>query len=142
MANSIRPLNDDVHFRISSDLKGRIRTYCKMKKINNFADFFRTAAVRLITPDVSDEELVFESLKDLHNKMQRVEQQQDITFAFFCSYWQMYLVYNGELPQQDKIPATIESKERFDKIFKGFQANLKNTPAMFESLLADYFEEK
>jgi hypothetical protein len=134
--------NQDIHFRLSDDLKKRIEVYCTMKNISNLSEFFRVAAVRLITPDVSDEELVFESLKDLHSKMQRIEKQQDIAFSFFCSYWQMFLVYNGEIPSEEKIAATIESKERFDKIFKSFQDDLKNSPAMFESLLADYFEEQ
>lgn len=127
--------------RISPELHKRINAFCQMKKINNQSEFFRQAAVRLITPDVSDELLVFESLKDLHNKMRALESQQDLFFSFFCQYMKLFLVYNPELPINEKEAAARMSFQRFEKIFQSFKESLTETPSMFESLLADQFEE-
>lgn len=131
-----------VTFRISTELHNRINAYCKMKNINNQSEFFRQAAVRLITPDASDELLVFESLKDIHNKMRGLETQQDLFFSFFCNYCKLFLVYNPELPEGEKEGAARQSYQRFDNIFDAFKTSLYDTPSLFESLLADQFEEK
>lgn len=132
----------NVSFKLSQDLANRIDSYCKMKRINSKSDFFRMAAINQITPDVSDENLVFESLKDLHNKMRNIESQQDVTFAFFCSFFRLFLIYNPELPIAEKEAAAISSMQRFDAVFSSFRESLKDTPSFFESLLADFFEVK
>ena len=131
-----------VDLRVSQELYDRIDAYCRMKKIDNLSEFFRQAAVSKITPDVSDEELVFQSLKSVHNKMHSIEMQQNLFFNFFCTYFRLFLALHGELPAEQKVPATKAAMERFNNIFMDFKKNIQQDPSMFESLLADYYEEK
>lgn len=128
--------------RISATLDNRIAVYCAMNHIENMSDFFRQAAVDKITPDVSDKALVFESLKDVHEKIHKVASQQNISFAFFCFFIKHFFLYNGELPIDQLEAAALSAKEQYKSFFEGFKKEIKTSPSLFESLLADYFEEK
>ena len=50
-------------------------------------------------------------------------------------------LYHPEIPENLKAAASVSAQERFERAFKTYQESLKQTPSMFESLLADYFEE-
>lgn len=131
-----------INLRISDELYDRVNAYCAMQRIDNMSEFFRQAAVTKITPDVGDETLVFESLKSVHKKMHSLERQQEIFFNFFCTYFKLFLALHGELPSDQKAPATRSAMDRFEKIYTEFKNGLRQDPSMFESLLADYFEDR
>lgn len=127
--------------RIPEELYVRIEFFCKKKKIESISDFVKAALVKYITPDVEDELLVFESLKDVHSRLHLVMQQQDIFFNFFCFFIKHFFVYNAEVPEEHKGAAAASALQRFDEMMSDFQKGLnKNNNSMFESLLADFFE--
>ena len=130
------------HFRISRDLDKRISGYCKLKNISNESELLRRAIIKEITPDISDELLTFESLKDLHSKMQRLENELSIFFNFFCYFTKHFFVYNPELPPETMNTAAISAKKRYEEMFQEFQKSMQNSPSIFQSMLADYFEER
>ena len=131
-------MNENVKVRISTELKKKINAYCDQNNIENASAFIRYAITEKLTPDIEDETLVFESLKQLHDKQNSVEQKMEIFFSFFCFTVRHFLVYNAELPEQHKEAASASAVSRYNKLFKTFQNSMKNTPSMFESLLADF----
>lgn len=127
--------------RVPLELEKEINSYCKKNGIESRSEFYRYAAVQILKPDVEDPELVFSSLKQLHNKLHAVTRQQDILFAFVSFFARYFLAYHPEIPNELKNTAGKSASDRYDKAFSSFQEILKKTPNMFESLLADYFEE-
>jgi hypothetical protein len=127
--------------RIPKGLEKEIDAYCARHKIESRSAFYRFAISQALKPDVEDPELVFASLKQLHDKMNSIERQQEILFSFINFWARYFLSYNAEIPAELKEAAGKSAMERHERAFKSFQESLKNTPSMFESLLADYFEE-
>ncbi|HOU39423.1 MAG TPA: hypothetical protein PK786_10070 [Treponemataceae bacterium] len=127
-------------FRISRELDKQVEAYCLKHKIQNRSAFYRFAISQVLKPEIEDPDLVFASLKQLHDKMNSIEKQQEILFSFMSFLARYFLSYHAEIPEELKESAASSAMERYDKVFKSFQANLKNTPSMFESLLADFFE--
>lgn len=132
--------NDVSRFRLTEDQKNEVDAYCARHKIESRSEFYRFAISQTLKPDVEDPDLVFASLKQLHDKMNTIERQQEILFSFVSFFARYFLSYHAEIPPELKESAASSAMERYDKVFKSFQSNLKNTPSMFESLLADYFE--
>ena len=122
------------NFKLSNELDKQIREYCKMQKIENLSEFFRRAAVKEVTPDTSDALLTFESLKDLHDKMHRLESELSVFFHFF--------VYNPEIPSANLQGAVLSAKQRYDEMLSEFKKTFADSPSIFHSMLADYFEER
>lgn len=131
-----------ITLRIAHELDDRIDAYCKMKHIESRSDFFRLAAVDKITPDISDEVLVFESIKSVHEKVHTLSTQQDIFFSFFCFYFKHFFLYNAELPVDQQEAAALSAKDRYRCAMESFKKEIQSSNSMFESLLADFFEEK
>lgn len=129
-------------FRVSIDLSNRIKGYCKMNKNISLSEFFRQAAVDKITPDTSDEVLVFESLKDVHEKIHTLSTQQNVFFSFFCFYFKHFFLYNAEIPVEQLEAGALSAKDRYRSVMESFKKELQSSHSMFESLLADFFEEK
>jgi len=127
-------------FRLTKELEKEIEAYCMKHKIGSRSAFYRFAIMQTIKPDVEDPDLVFSSLKQLHDKLHTVERQQEILFSFMSFLARYFLSYHAEIPSELREAAATSAVERFEKVFKKYQESLKNTPSMFESLLADYFE--
>lgn len=134
-------MEERLRIRISRDLRRRMKAYCSQHRIENESAFIRHAITNQITPDVEDSTLVFESLRQLHDRLHSIEQQIDVFFAFFCFTVRHFLVYNAEIPAEHKEAAAASAMARYEKLFKAFQNTMKQTPSMFESLLADFVEE-
>jgi hypothetical protein len=132
----------DVHLRIPEEIENQIDAYCLKHGIKNKSAFIRHAISSALTPDVEDPELVFSSLKQVHEKLHTLETQQDILFNFLSFYVRNSFAYHGEIPEDLRKPAADMAIQRFNKFYKDFQNNLRNSPSMFESLLADFFEER
>ena len=132
--------SDVCRFRLTTDQKKEIDAYCSRHKVESRSDFFRFAIAQILKPEIEDPDLVFASLKQLHDKMNSIEKQQEILFSFMSFLARYFLSYHAEIPEELKESAASSAMERYEKVFKSFQANLKNTPSMFESLLADFFE--
>ena len=130
------------NFKLSNELDKQIREYCKMQKIENLSEFFRRAAVKEVTPDTSDALLTFESLKDLHDKMHRLESELSVFFHLFCFYVKHFFVYNPEIPSANLQGAVLSAKQRYDEMLSEFKKTFADSPSIFHSMLADYFEEK
>jgi hypothetical protein len=130
------------NFRIPPDLSKQIEAYCLKHGIKNKSVFIRHAISSALSPDVEDPELVFSSLKQVHEKLHNLEMQQDIMFNFLSFYVRHSFVYYNEIPEDLKKPAADAAMLRYTKFFKSFQDNLRSNPSMFESLLADFFEER
>ncbi|QNL96632.1 hypothetical protein [Treponema sp. Marseille-Q4132] len=130
------------NFKISNELDKEIREYCKIQKIENLSEFFRRAAVKEVTPDTSDALLTFESLKDLHDKMHRLESELSVFFHLFCFYVKHFFVYNPEIPPANLQGAALSAKQRYDEMFSEFKRTFADSPSIFHSMLADYFEER
>lgn len=128
--------------RISKDLDKKIREYCKFQKIENVSEFFRRASVKEVTPDTSDALLTFESLKDLHDKMHRLESEMSVFFHLFCFYVKHFFVYNPEIPAANLQGAALSAKQRYDEMLVEFKKTFADSPSIFQSMLADYFEER
>jgi hypothetical protein len=128
--------------RIPTQLINQIDAYCLKHGIKNKSSFIRHAISAALTPDVEDPELVFGSLKQVHEKLHTLETQQDILFNFLSFYVRNSFAYHEEIPEDLKKTAADMSIHRFNKFYKSFQDNLRNSPSMFESLLADFFEER
>jgi hypothetical protein len=123
------------------EFEKQIDAYCARHNIQDRASFYRFAASQLLKPDVEDPELVFSSLKHLHDTLHKISRQQEILFSFTGFFFRNLLAYHPEIPNEVKDAAVKSAYDRYERAFKSYQDNLKNTPAMFESLLADYFEE-
>ena len=130
------------NFKLSNELDKQIREYCKMQKIENLSEFFRRAAVKEVTPDTSDALLTFESLKDLHDKMHRLESELSVFFHLFCFYVKHFFVYNPEIPSANLQGAVLSAKQRYDEMLSEFKKTFADSPSIFHSMLADYFEER
>lgn len=130
------------NFKISNELDKQIREYCKMQKIENLSEFFRRSAVKEVTPDTSDALLTFESLKDLHDKMHRLESELSVFFHLFCFYVKHFFVYNPEIPSANLQGAVLSAKQRYDEMLSEFKKTFADSPSIFHSMLADYFEER
>lgn len=130
-----------VGVRIEPSLKDKIKGFCMNHGIDNESEFIRLAISEKLMPEIEDTEFVFESLKQLHDKIHVIEQQQEMFFSFFCFYLRHFLIYNPELPEEHKEVAAASAMQRYQKIFTAFKSSIKDTPSMFESLLADYIEE-
>jgi hypothetical protein len=129
------------NLRIPLELSKQIEAYCLKHGIKNKSVFIRHAVSAALSPDVEDPELVFGSLKQVHEKLRNLETQQDILFNFLSFYARNSFAYHGEIPEEMKKAAADTAIQRYNKFFKSFQDNLRNSPSMFESLLADFFEE-
>lgn len=127
-------------FRLDKELEKEIDAYCSRNKIESRSEFYRFAISQTLKPDVEDPDLVFASLRQLHDKMHTIERQQEILFSFISFLSRYFLSYHAEIPAELKEAAGTSAMERFERVFKSYQDSLKNTPSMFESLLADYFE--
>ncbi len=138
---TIQP-DDVTHFRLSTKQKKEIDAYCARHNIASRSEFYRFAIAQTLKPDVEDPDLIFSSLKHLHDRMHTVVRQQEIMFSYITFLARHFLSYHAEIPEELKEAATISAVQRFEKVFSSYQNSLKNTPAMFESLLADYFEER
>lgn len=130
------------NFKISHELDRQIREYCKFQKIENLSEFFRRASVKEVTPDTSDALLTFESLKDLHDKMHRLESEMSVFFHLFCFYVKHFFVYNPEIPAANLQGAALSAKQRYDEMLVEFKKTFADSPSIFQSMLADYFEER
>lgn len=130
------------NFKISHELDRQIREYCKLQKIENLSEFFRRASVKEVTPDTSDALLTFESLKDLHDKMHRLESEMSVFFHLFCFYVKHFFVYNPEIPESNLQGAALSAKKRYDEMLVEFKKTFADSPSIFQSMLADYFEER
>jgi hypothetical protein len=130
------------NFKISNELDKEIREYCKTQKIENLSEFFRRAAVKEVTPDTSDALLTFESLKDLHDKIHRLESELSVFFHLFCFYVKHFFVYNPEIPPANVQGAALSAKQRYDEMLSEFKKTFADSPSIFHSMLADYFEER
>lgn len=129
-------------FRLTRDQEKEIESYCARHKIENLSEFYRFAIAQTLRPEVEDPDLVFSSLRQLHDTLNTVARQQEILFSFTGYLARYFLSYHAEIPQELKNSASISAMERYEKLFKSYQESLKNTPSMFESLLADFFEEQ
>lgn len=127
-------------FRINETQKKQIQAYCVENKIKNTAEFYRFAITKILNPDIEDKDLLYESLKIMHEKINDVQKQQEIIFSYTSFLARYFLSYIPEIPAEIKEAASISAIERHKKMEKSYQASLKNTPNMFEALLADYFE--
>lgn len=130
------------NFKVSYELDKKIREYCKMQKIENLSEFFRRASIKEVTPDTSDALLTFESLKDLHNKMHRLESEMSVFFHLFCFFVKHFFVYNPEIPQEYLQDAALSAKSRYEQMLSEFKKSFADSPSIFQSMLADYFEER
>ena len=130
------------NFKVSYELDKKIREYCKMQKIENLSEFFRRASIKEVTPDTSDALLTFESLKDLHNKMHRLESEMSIFFHLFCFFVKHFFVYNPEIPQEYLQDAALSAKSRYEQMLSEVKKSFADSPSIFQSMLADYFEER
>lgn len=128
-------------FRIAKEMEEEIEAYCAKHKIESRSEFYRYSIAQTLKPDIEDPDLVFASLKQLHDTLNNVERQQEILFSFIGFLSRYFLSYHPEIPGEMKEAAGRSAMERYERVFKSYQESLKNTPAMFESLLADYFEE-
>ena len=134
----------DIRFtiRVPNELDTQIREYCKIHKIENLSEFYRRAAVKEVTPDTSDALLTFESLKDLHDKMHRLSSELSVFFHLFCFYVKHFFVYNPEIPPANVQGAALSAKQRYDEMLSEFKKTFADSPSIFHSMLADYFEER
>jgi hypothetical protein len=123
-------------------MKNKIEAFVLQNNMENEACFIRYALNKVLVPDVEDKELVFESLSQLHEKIRLVEEQQEIIFKFLNFQHRNLLAYLPEIPQELRGSAALSAKTRHGRFFDGFQEELKKSPPLFESLLADYFEEE
>jgi hypothetical protein len=128
-------------FRISDQQITEIDAYCARHHIESRSEFFRFAIGQTLRPETEDPDLIFASLKHLHDTMTTVSRQQEVLFSYITFLARHMLSYHAEIPAELKEAASISAVERFERVFKSYQASLKNSPAMFESLLADFFEE-
>lgn len=135
-------LNCHITTRISKKESNLIKEFCLRHHLKDRSSFIRYAITEVLTPDVEDKTLVFESLKQVHDKLHAVESQQDILFSFLCYFIRHFLIYNPEIPAEQKESAARSAAARYDKFFKSYQKSLiKDSSSMFESLLADFVEE-
>jgi hypothetical protein len=128
--------------KISENLDKEMNAYCLKHHIKNTSEFIRYAITQTLTPDIEDPVLVFESLKQLHEKLHNIESQQDILFTFLCFYVRNSFAYHSEIPDTLKQSAGESAIQRYERFFKSFKDSLKDASSTFESLLADYFEER
>ena len=128
-------------FRLSREQKKEIDAYCARHRIESRSEFYRFAISQALRPEIEDPDLIFASLKHLHDTMNTVSRQQEVLFSYITFLARHFLSYHAEIPNELKEAASISAVERFERVFKSYQASLKNSPAMFESLLADFFEE-
>jgi hypothetical protein len=129
------------HFRITQEVLQQIEYYCAKHGIKNKSEFYRFAISLALKPDVEDPELVFSSLKQVHDTLHTIERQQEILFSFIGFLGRYFLTYHAEIPEELKYAAGTSAIQRYEKLFTKFQESLKNSPSMFESLLADFFED-
>lgn len=129
-------------FKVSDEMDKDIKAFCFKHRIDSRSEFIRFAIAQALKPEIEDPELVFSSLKQLHDKMNTIERQQEILFSFIGFIAQHFLAYHSEIPDQLKKAAEISAMQRYKKMINAYQRSLKDSPSMFESLLADYFEEK
>ena len=136
------PKTTDIYpFRLTIQQAKEIDAYCARHRVESRSEFFRFAISQALRPEIEDPDLIFASLKHLHDTMNTVSRQQEVLFSYITFLARHFLSYHAEIPNELKEAASISAVERFERVFKSYQASLKNSPAMFESLLADFFEE-
>jgi Arc/MetJ-type ribon-helix-helix transcriptional regulator len=131
-----------ISFKVPAELADQIDAHCLKRGIKNKSVFIRHALGAALSPEVEDPELVFSSLKQVHEKLHTLEMQQDILFNFLSFYVRNSFAYHSEIPEELKTSAADIAIQRYAKFYKSFQDNLRNSPSIFESLLADFFEER
>lgn len=127
-----------VSFKVSREMQKDIEAYCLKHRIECKSEFIRFAVAQVLRPEIEDSDLVFSSLQQLHNKLHGVERQQDVLFSYLNYLAQHFLVYHPEIPGEYKQAAATSAIERYSKMFRAFENQLKETPSMFKSLLADF----
>jgi metal-responsive CopG/Arc/MetJ family transcriptional regulator len=132
---------DVYSFRLQDEQIKEIDAYCAKHRIESRSEFYKFAIGQALRPEIEDPDLIFSSLKHLHDTLNKVYRQQEILFSYITFLARHFLSYHAEIPQEYKESASISAVERFERVFKSYQASLKKSPAMFESLLADFFEE-
>ncbi|GHU40337.1 hypothetical protein FACS1894190_07110 [Spirochaetia bacterium] len=132
----------DVHIFIDRQLNESIESYCRENNIESRSEFLRYAITRTITPDVKDATLTFESLRQLHDKQKKLEEQNELSFLLLKHFIHFWMLYHGDIDAEHKDAALRSGKIRFNKFFDSFKDMIKRSPALLSSLLADMFEDK
>jgi hypothetical protein len=133
--------HEKIYARISTELMKHIKAFCLRHNIKNHSEFLRYAITQTLTPDIEDPELVFQSLKQLHEKIHTLEVQEEILFNFLAFFIRNQFAYHSEIPDSMKQAASDSAVQRYSKFFTAFKESLKQAPSLFESLLADYLED-
>ena len=129
-----------VSLRVGADMLKRMKSYCMEKGVASSSELLRFALTRVLVPDIEEKELVFESLQQLHGKLHKVYEQQDIMFQFLCFFMRNWFAYHGDIEAANMESAKISAKQRYESFFKGFKKTLKDT-SLLQSIAADLFEE-
>jgi hypothetical protein len=135
-------LNRVKSVKISADLGNKIKAYCLENGIKSESAFIRYAIGKILTPDIKDAELTYESLRQVHEKIDRIEDQAEILMLYLSHQYRNLLAYHEEIPEEQKKAASLSANDRFEKFFTYFREALRKTPGMFEKLLANYYEEQ
>lgn len=128
--------------KLPQALGDHIKAYCLEKGVQSESAFFRYAIAKMLTPDIKDQKLTYESLRQLHEKIGRLADQLEIIMAYLSHQYRNLLAYHAELPEDKKKAAALSAQERFERFFTYFRDTLSKTPGMFERLLADYAENQ
>ena len=65
-----------------------------------------------------------------------------VFFHLFCFYVKHFFVYNPEIPAANLQGAALSAKQRYDEMLVEFKKTFADSPSIFQSMLADYFEER
>ncbi|GHU79566.1 hypothetical protein FACS189462_5280 [Spirochaetia bacterium] len=128
--------------RISNDMGDKIKAYCLENHIKNNSVFFRFAIAKTLQFEIEDKDLVFESLQQLHGKIQKVLESEEIIYKHSRHFVKNWFAYHPEIDRENIESAAISAKQRDDKYFAGFKKSLQYSLPMFESIASDLVEEK
>ncbi|MDR1362652.1 MAG: DUF6290 family protein [Spirochaetaceae bacterium] len=128
--------------RLTDEQKRLFDSYCGENNIQNVSECIRQILISHIQKDIDDRNLTLRSLSNLHDKITKLDENEEILLNLILKLYQNLLAYQGEIPDEMKETAVKNAVRRYKKVMEAFKKSLRDNPEKFESMLADIIEER
>jgi Arc/MetJ-type ribon-helix-helix transcriptional regulator len=124
---------------LTSEIKDKLRRYCREKEIESESELIRQAIVKYIEPDdYNDAGLKLTGIKDIRESLGRLADMTGVLFSYLHTMHTNLLAYHPEIDAELKDAALRSAQARQEKFYQAFRESLREDPPFFEKLLHDY----
>jgi hypothetical protein len=120
-------------------MEADMRSFCRDNRIESENELIRRAIARHIYADYDDETLKLQALRQVQEKMSKLEDMLSVMFSYMKFMHVNILAYHPEIDEALTDAAFASATARHAKFFAAFQDSLKNDPPFFERLLHKFF---